>query len=277
MRLFRTISAVGVLCVALVALVAPGAVLAAPCDGSHYEFDHGECYDKTGSTTSDMMKMYDDGDRLQQGIITRSQARLSTPGGLGASRGVGLPTSARDALRATGVAAYRILSFTPSTTSIAVDDLTRTVPRAERARARRVMSQLYRDYRSYVASIGLPPSVLTTGYYFGLACAYVVFDGDRFSVPDLATGTWWGIALSITRGASARTTISRSSVRRSSSSRTTRGRIATLRGSRAFESKLSICSYTFTTSIPARHRSTTSSASRIARFSRRRVTIRNST
>lgn len=60
MRSLPAISSFAVLCASL---ALPQTVSADSCEGSHYTYDHGECYDRTGSTTHDMLKMYDDSDR----------------------------------------------------------------------------------------------------------------------------------------------------------------------------------------------------------------------
>lgn len=194
MRRFGTIWSIGALC----ALLAwPIATFASPCEGGHYEVDHGECYDMSGDTTSAMLKMYDDGDRLQQGIIDRSRPSVAPYRSGGDGRGVGLPPEMRDSMHALFRSANHILTFAPRPDSIAVDDLTATVPAAKRARARSVMRAMLRDYRSFVASAGLGPNVASTGDFFSLVGAFFAYDGDRFTTRDLAVGTWTGMTIGL--------------------------------------------------------------------------------
>lgn len=162
---------------------------------SHYEYDHGDCYDKAGNTTGDMLRMYDDSDRLQQGTIARS--RPSMPGFSGGGGAIGLPPSAYERWVSMTTSAVRLLTFTPHANSPAIDDLTHGVPPAYRARARGIMRDLLRDYRTYVASRGFAPNLLSTAYFISLVSAYTVYDGDRWSASTLANQTLFALTLNL--------------------------------------------------------------------------------
>lgn len=199
MRSFKAFFALGALCAAI---LGPTVVLADPCEGGHYEYDHGECYDKSGSTTGDMLKMYDDGDRLQQSIVDRSRSSFGRAPSLGASENRS-PLGSREQFRAFALAAIRAQTFTIWSDSPAIGDLTQNVPAAERGRARQTMRKLLRDYRAYVAAHGFPPNVFATGFYFSMVAAYLAY-GDRWSAPELAGQTWYGQAFNLASVAAVR-------------------------------------------------------------------------
>ncbi|GAC1306912.1 MAG: hypothetical protein NVSMB21_10250 [Vulcanimicrobiaceae bacterium] len=183
--------------VALAASLVPSATRADPCEGGHYEYDHGECYDRSGDTTGDMLKMYDAGDRLQQGIIDRSRSIVGGAPAPFAGGRMGLPASTRDAMFKLEISAFHALSFRPRATSGAIDDLTRSVPAASRGRARGMMRELLRTYRTTILKARLLPDVLTTGYLYSIVAAFATYDGDRWSSPDIAMTTWWELTVDL--------------------------------------------------------------------------------
>lgn len=188
-----TIRAISTAVAMYVAILFPALALADPCEGSHYEYDHGECYDKTGSTTGDILEMYRQSDRLQEGMANRERS-YTTSSGRGAAR---LPDGARGKLIALGQAAVRTLEFTPTPTSTAVEEFARVVSQRERPGRRRLLQAMLHEYRKGIAASGLSPNVASTGYFFSLVAAYLVYNGERWTTTDLARGTWMGITLHI--------------------------------------------------------------------------------
>ena len=192
MRSFRTLSTLAVLSAAL--LLVRGTAAADPCAGSHYEYDHGECYDKAGSTVDDMLHMYSEGDKLQAGMIDRSRSAS----GAGARAAPRLPESARATMQAIGVAAVRAMSFTPQATSPAIADFVNFMPQHDRPHARKLFGTLLHDYRETTDKEGYSPYVASTGPFFALVAAYRVF-GDGWSAPTLAQQTWMGMTINLAR------------------------------------------------------------------------------
>jgi len=182
---------------ASVALSFPSPALADPCASGHYEYDHGECYDKSGSTTSTMIEMYDSGDHLQQTMIDRGR-------GLGMGNVVGaggsaprLPESERQRMMALGFASIRALTSTPTGDAATIAALTRRLPARDRARGRVVMRRLLSDYRVFVTSLGFPANVFSTASLVSAVFAYNAYDGDRWSAPEIARQTWIGSTIAI--------------------------------------------------------------------------------
>lgn len=130
-----------------------------PCSGSHYEYDHGECFDQSGNTTSTMLEMYSASDRLQQGILDRGRT-FAPPvtAGAWANGSTQAGGSYHDRLIALGVASVRLLQFHPSANPASIDDFARTLPAKYRKRGRTVLRSILSDYRTLAAAEGLSPS-----------------------------------------------------------------------------------------------------------------------
>ena len=138
------------------------------CEGmSHYEYDYGECYDKSSDFNSVMEKAYDDSYHDQREMLQSSKRFMGGGGG------------GRHAIVLKAPSA-KLLFFTGGHSSLVPAQYAKTErdPKEWR-KLERMYASLIPLYEREIAATGLPSHFLPAARWYFVRAAYVVYNGDR--------------------------------------------------------------------------------------------------